>query len=473
MSRGDRTPSKTDKTPAQDRSSKGQQQSSTRSHRPAPVERDSAARAFFTGGRWTSPDGRVQVGFLGARVQAQNDKIAHRTEVLATGADGKRAALELHGKHEAAGARLTRDDRGQVSGVLLPYSSAKTEREAGTLSSSGLAEGRQLTPSQARTLAAPSKLGKSDIAAARDQIQGFRPNTLKPSTRRNYEQKIDRMARENKRPEEITGTQKSFYAMRAAAIFGAKTDIKQGLAERARAYKSGDKPSAILAEDRIRKGVETLARYPVGGTKAENLQRENVITVRQKQSENSNGKRDAIADRDPNWRDKVFDQARPADRDVLAIMGATGARPEELHKGVAVEKSANGDLTFHIKGAKVDGERGYPDRHITVSRETLSQSSGGRHILARVDEKGGQLFAKDRGNGDAFSERVHAAGESAGINGVSGYDYRHQFASDQKAAGVDRETIAQALGQRSERSQGEYGRASYGSGGGISGASTA
>ena len=51
---------------------------------------------------------------------------------------------------------------------------------------------------------------------------------------------------------------------------------------------------------------------------------------------------------------------------------------------------------------------------------------------------------------------------------LSAYSFRHQVSADLKAAGVEKNAIAQVLGHASERTQGRYGRPSRGqAGGGI------
>ena len=54
-----------------------------------------------------------------------------------------------------------------------------------------------------------------------------------------------------------------------------------------------------------------------------------------------------------------------------------------------------------------------------------------------------------------------------GLAAVSAYSFRHQVSADLKAAGVDKNAIAQVLGHASERTQGRYGKPSRGRAGGI------
>lgn len=459
MSRLDRTiPSRTSKT-------------TDAGHRHALVERDSAARAFLAGGRWTSADGRVQVGFLGARVTAQNDKIAHRTEIKSDGSPaGQRAAAELHSKHSAAGARLTRDESsGKISGVILPYSVAESERKTGGLSSQGLREGRQLTRSQAQAAQAKGCLPRAEIDRAKEQVRGFKPQEVAKSTRDDYAKKAERMERTGQQPESIAKTRESYYAYRAAAIFQAKNEIKNGLSDRAAALKSGDKAGALLAEDRIKSGLLTLEKNPPGFGDSRDFERTNANAVRAERSENSTNKAPSLADKPANWRDQVFAQAAPRDRDALAALQHTGARPAEMAKGVRVSRTPDGGAKFVISGAKSDDLRGFDSRSISVSRDTLEQSAGGRHLLQKLDEKG-HAFVRPEGKNDAFSQRVAAAGERAGMSEISAYSYRNEFKSDLERSGADKQTIAQALGHRQVRSQAAYGGGSSG-GGGIASAS--
>ena len=68
---------------------------------------------------------------------------------------------------------------------------------------------------------------------------------------------------------------------------------------------------------------------------------------------------------------------------------------------------------------------------------------------------------------DAFSAALARAGAQVlpGDHRLSGYVYRHAFASDLKADGASREQLAQALGHAVTKTQDAYGRAIGGAAG--------
>ena len=215
------------------------------------------------------------------------------------------------------------------------------------------------------------------------------------------------------------------------------------------------------AEARIRGAVKTLERYPPGtGDPRADMQRPSAYQGAA-HSDRSNGKRDALDSRPVDWRDRIWSEIKERDRDAVAITALTGARPAELTKGVRVQHTKEGDLTFEIKGAKLGDDRGQAKREIVISKEEASKSVEGRHLLTQIKEGQG----RDVHIGDAknFSDRVRHASERAmpGERSVSPYDYRHAMASrlkaDEHLTPADR---AAALGQQAERSQETYGRAS-------------
>lgn len=298
-----------------------------------------------------------------------------------------------------------------------------------------------------------------DLAAvrqARVHVRGWNPDSLHHGTRERYRDMVQRLDRTAQLPEQAAGTTRAYHIYRAALVHEARAELKEALGERDKASRTRDEAAKAQAETRIATALVILDRYPPGERDHEsNLTR---VSLYQgpRQSERSNGKRDVLAERPADWRDRVWAQSRPQDQGAVAVLALTGARPAELEKGVHIERTSCG-LAFTIRGAKVDDSkgRGQPERTITVPRVEAEKSVEGRHLL-EIARSGKDVRIE---SANAFTQRIAAAGERAGLERVSAYDYRHAFSSRMKAEGIERAQIAAALGHQAERSQAKYGSA--------------
>jgi integrase len=273
----------------------------------------------------------------------------------------------------------------------------------------------------------------------------------------------------------MAGTKQSFYTYRAALVHEARTELRTALRDRDVASRAHNTEQKLNAETRIKTHTETLTKYaPSSGDREQDMQRKSAYTGA-RTSERSNGKREALDSRPPDWRDRVWKEVQPRDRDAVAVTALTGARPAEVEKGVSVHNTGD-SLRITISGAKTNGvDRGQEQRTITISKAEAAKSSEGRHLLAAVKE--GQTRTVKIGDAANFSDRVRHASERAmpDEKTVSPYDYRHGFSArikdDERLTPSDR---AAALGQQSERSQSAYAGASSSASAGagsISGAS--
>ena len=245
------------------------------------------------------------------------------------------------------------------------------------------------------------------VKEARAYVKGWSPQ-VQTRTQAQYEKLTDRLQATGKTPEQAAGTKAAYYAYRAAAVHEARSELKEALTARDKAARTQDAAGRETAEDRIRNAV--------------------------------------------------------------AVLALSGARPAELNKGVAVTRTKDG-LRFDISGAKVDDRtgRGQEKRSVSVTKEAAEKSPEGRHLLTELRRTGDTRTVTPDGSTDALSRRLGRAGERAGEQHVSAYDYRHAFADRAKADGADKGELARALGHRAEESQAAYGGAGGGgSGGGFS-----
>ena len=161
-----------------------------------------------------------------------------------------------------------------------------------------------------------------------------------------------------------------------------------------------------------------------------------------------------------SWQEQVMASATVKQKPFIALMWATGCRPAEIERGVTVRR-VHGGIEIEIPGAKVTATNGQPRRKILID----ASSPAGLHLgIALGARQEIEMSRKAKRIGNDFADIRRRTGLAA----VSAYSFRHQVSADLKAAGVDKNAIAQVLGHASERTQGRYGRPSKGrAGGGI------
>lgn len=183
----------------------------------------------------------------------------------------------------------------------------------------------------------------------------------------------------------------------------------------------------------------------------------------------------------PDWREFIWaaasapewQQSRPQLMPALAVLWLTGCRPVELEQGIELV-SGSDQLVVKIMGAKcVDAggrERGQPTRHIGFRMDANANPAlRFLHALASRNAVNGIGKYMITHNKDYLYNSVVALGRSAFPKlrtRISPYCFRHQVASDLKAATSDREiTLEQAakvMGHLSDYSIGAYGHAVHG-----------
>lgn len=154
--------------------------------------------------------------------------------------------------------------------------------------------------------------------------------------------------------------------------------------------------------------------------------------------------------------------------DLVSVLAATGARPVELLRGVAL--TLDGDrIGFLIQGAKFKDENarlatGHRWRQVSITTDAPE----GAYLFERLRASGGTMqvgadfapAAKDRPR--ELRRLIAAVGREALGAGVSlsPYDFRHAVSARAKAADeLSDAEIAMLLGQRSTRTQSNYGMA--------------
>jgi len=266
---------------------------------------------------------------------------------------------------------------------------------------------------------------------AMQYMQTESPRKVSERTRQHYQKTADLYF---DRPEEAlqTVSKATYYARKAALIFVA--------AERMVA--------AIKVEDLLNalKSARVLRRFFTYRDGPTALAAGGACPIIAKAKV---GKRKSLRGLPPDWREQMVAAApSPATRDWMLLMAIAGVRPEEIAKGIAVQPIADG-VILKIKGAKIDRGHGQPERVVTVHGPLalLLAESGERTINApsanSVSVAAGRLGRK------VFGERRSHL--------VSAYSFRHQFASDLKASGLDGVTVSAVLGHSVDDTKNQYG----------------
>ena len=167
----------------------------------------------------------------------------------------------------------------------------------------------------------------------------------------------------------------------------------------------------------------------------------------------------------PGWREIIWARlvhVKSPWLDHTAVAALSGARPEELQ--TATFERVGNALCITINGAKVSASKGQKWRKLVIGNDGGSEFS---HLFAKASEKPRALALPPEVTDypDAFSAALARAGKQvfpAACPRMSGYVYRHSFASDIKADGLARDLIAASLGHAVTKTQDTYGRAAGG-----------
>ena len=168
-----------------------------------------------------------------------------------------------------------------------------------------------------------------------------------------------------------------------------------------------------------------------------------------------------------DWRERMLRRALSAPKRTyvapIAVLWATGARPEELRRGIVLKLDhASNAIVAQIDCAKTRRTRQI--RTITFAGESslaallLSRALGrlepGKTITVQVESK------------TALTNALRRYGNTFGIReDVTPYCFRHQFAADQKSAEIGSLDLARALGHSTDQMGSRYGARQQGKSG--------
>lgn len=170
-----------------------------------------------------------------------------------------------------------------------------------------------------------------------------------------------------------------------------------------------------------------------------------------------------------DWREKAVAAVVDPDKRLgMAILAETGARPEELRRGVTIKlDEAKGEITFAVRCAKAKGTAGKSIHTRYLTRRVNGEIS--KLIAAQCAASGGRLeYSADDffGNEASIRKALYRSLDKVDdkrLAGVSPYSFRHQIASDLKAQGETKTNIAAWMGHHGVLMQAQYGSKGRGS----------
>lgn len=358
---------------------------------------------------------------------------------------------------------------------------------SGSPAPDGVGAGGRPATSQRTTAVRPDVLkGREKIDSwLRGEAGVILGAAVSPKTVEQYKRNGARLhaAREQGKPVDLSkheGSSATFYAYRAAVRWYAATHGIEAVREYSAAAKRGDEVAKADAWQRVLHFAADLVQYPKDAKPGlpspvmvalglDDAKPEGAPARAKREGRADTQKREtaklkaanSIARKYPDWRALVWARlvaVKSPWLDHAAIAALTGARPDEL-RTAQVRRTATG-IEIGITGAKVSDTKGQPWRLFALRDDGSDEY---RHIAAMASKAWRPVGLPDGVTDypDAFSAALARAGAQVlpGAERLSGYVYRHAFASDLKADGATKEQIAQALGHAVTKTQDAYGRA--------------
>ena len=317
------------------------------------------------------------------------------------------------------------------------------------------------------------------ITSARSILASRPRNKLTQSTIKDYQAKLLRLTKnarfsESKKENffspllvEALNTKKktSWYAMRAALIFFAQSNLKTTLAEQDRLQilnRASTLAGQVVNYDAWREMVEKVKHWH------EALQSVLNAELLTEDRIPRHTKRQDMRGLPDTWREQII--SRMPKYELAALASAiTGCRPGELLKGITFQL-VQGYLIANIVGVKVDLKMGKGQEWRKLSWKLDHSNLMVRELINRTRNAGGVLVVNIK-NASSFSKSMSNAGQRLWPKRhttITPYCMRHQASSDMKNDGhLSESEISGALGHQSNVTKNTYGRAQMGKAGGV------
>jgi integrase len=169
-----------------------------------------------------------------------------------------------------------------------------------------------------------------------------------------------------------------------------------------------------------------------------------------------------------DWREKIVAETLRSNagndfKAAVAVLHATGCRPEEIAQGVQLAM-VGGQLAIRIKGAKVSTTRGMPWRILTIDPKLNEATAHLASLCGNAQRAASVSFNKDslRVMVSRVAKRVYPRMKTS----ISPYTFRHAMSADLKSCdALTDEERSRVMGHLSTESLSSYGRRRRGGGG--------
>lgn len=289
---------------------------------------------------------------------------------------------------------------------------------------------------------------------------------ISDKTKADYIKKYQRIQTTGKIPEQ-QDTKRAYYAYRAALLYGTAQSARNALRTRDKAIHGSEAWKAAV--NTLENCAAVFARYPPDPKREHYLTGSGSFTweaVKQHKAKTQTGWSATVAskkrilsklNKQPDWISRLFESVTDKHKPATAICILTGARPSEIAQGVMLslaQKNNKPYLVIRIKGSKITDTSGQPERVLYIGMDSPIAAFVGKLVegpQSIISTHPANLCAAIIKAGRKAFPRLQET--------VTPYVFRHHLASQMKAVGLPLETIAQALGHRSNESQQAYGYA--------------
>ena len=302
------------------------------------------------------------------------------------------------------------------------------------------------------------------LKRARDLIVGVNQQ-ISEKTENQYRRSFARMQDAGKTPETMATTPNGFYYYRAAWVHHYASEISAALIKA-----KAENTNRVLDIQELRVKLDALVvellRYPpdpLGHRFANNVPGKWKQLSSQQPTAGgrakNHSKRARLKGLPQDWREQMFDglQVESKYRDVVAVLSATGARPEEFAKGIQVSVVDSDALSFEILGAKThQGKYGQERRSFIVKADRKELA----YLYKRVSDSGGGLRVEAEAG--ALSDKIRQLSKKVFPklrSPISAYVFRNQFSADLKASSLSGSEVSVALGHSVDETKSYYGAA--------------
>lgn len=243
----------------------------------------------------------------------------------------------------------------------------------------------------------------------------------------------------------------SFRANHAAFCYGLRETIREGLAVQDRLQRQGASEFNWIRQVVLLKSLMQILAHVQASTLGSSFWTSKFGKRRHGTSKKKDLK--AIARKQPNWSSIMVSAMKGTGYlDATLVSDLAGPRPEELAKGVVIERDGPDTFVIVINGAKVRDVAGQPWRRLVFSNDVLPAAW---KIRLEADAS----FVISVHTAEAYSQSMSRVSRRVlpGLPVVTPNLFRHAFTDRLRDHGFPTDKIAAAMGHSVAETQALYG----------------